>query len=714
MEKFEINYSKKNIPISSKNQYKLMLTSKVEKVLKRMRWKVLEFLGKLDNDSQKETYGFKSLKCPPAITELADFENDMMLMVKNVQFRQICNTFQNKLKSDIDEIKKSDKVFVSADKSRNIYKMEKDQYQKLLTENVTKTYKKSSIQKLNNINGIAKQIAQKLTLEDRIEVMQEDEAYITIKDHKDEFPNKITCRLINPSKSSIGRISKHILDKINSQILLSKKLNQWKDTSDVIEWYKAIDDKQNSSFIQFDIESFYPSIKKELFDNAILFAKTITDISDEELNIIMESRKTLLFNNEIPWVKKEGNENFDVPMGCYDGAEVCEIVGSYLLNLLCEILDKEQVGLYRDDGLAVVKHLSGPQIEQKRKNIIKIFKDNGLNITIQANLKVVKFLDVELNLNNGIFRPYRKPDNIPVYINKKSNHPSTVLKQLPESISKRISDISSNEYVYKNSIPTYAEALKKSGFTGNLTFTPKVTSTTTSNEEKKRKRKIIWFNPPYCMSVKSNIGKTFLSLLRKHFPKGSALNKIFNKNTVKVSYSCMGNIASVISAHNKNILQPNKNNTWGCNCRVKDNCPLENKCLTPTIVYKATVMNNANDESKFYYGVSETPFKERFRNHTKEFKHAKYRNSTELSKYIWKLKDASITPLVSWEIAAKVYSKTKIDYCKLCLTEKLFIINCFNDHRLLNKKSELVNSCRHRNKLLLKQFKDKKRNDTMD
>ena len=178
----------------------------------------------------------------------------------------------------------------------------------------------------------------------------------------------------------------------------------------------------------------------------------------------------------------------------------------------------------------------------------------------------------------------------------------------------------------------------------------------------------------------------------------------------------MGNIASVISAHNKNILQPNKNNTWGCNCRVKDNCHLQNNCLTPTIVYKATVMNNANDKSKFYYGVSETPFKERFRNHTNKFKHAKYRNSTELSKYmwIWKLKDASITPLVSWEIAATVYSKTKIDYCKLCLIEKLFIISCFDDHRLLNKKSELVNSCRHRNKLLFKQFKDKKRNDTMD
>ena len=84
-----------------------------------------------------------------------------------------------------------------------------------------KTYKKSSIQKLNNITGIAKQIAQKFTLGNRIEVMQEDEAYITIKDHKDEFPSKITCRLINRSKSSIGRISKHILDKI--MVIIDKK-----------------------------------------------------------------------------------------------------------------------------------------------------------------------------------------------------------------------------------------------------------------------------------------------------------------------------------------------------------------------------------------------------------------------------------------------------------------------------------------------------------
>ena len=95
--------------------------------------------------------------------------------------------------------------------------------------------------------------------------------------------------------------------------------------------------------------------------------------------------------------------------------------------------------------------------------------------------------------------------------------------------------------------------------------------------------------------------------------------------------------ASVLSAHNRNILYPKKSE-FGCNCRSKTDCPLDNKCLTPKIVYQADVRNDTNDEKKFYLGVSETPFKERFRNHNKEFTHKKYRKSTELSKYIWKLK----------------------------------------------------------------------------
>ena len=137
--------------------------------------------------------------------------------------------------------------------------------------------------------------------------------------------------------------------------------------------------------------------------------------------------------------------------------------------------------------------------------------------------------------------------------------------------------------------------------------------------------------------------------------------------------------------------------------------------MTPKIVYQADVRNDTNDEKKFYLGVSETPFKERFRNHKKEFAHKKYRNSTELSKYIWQLKDANITPIVTWKVVAKVFSDTKINFCKLCLTEKVFIINEFNDSQLLNRSSELINTCRHQNKLLPKCFKRKnKRHDSMD
>ena len=70
-------------------------------------------------------------------------------------------------------------------------------------------------------------------------------------------------------------------------------------------------------------------------------------------------------------------EDFDVPMGCCDGAEVCELVGSYLLKKVSNIVDKTYIGLYRDDGLAILQNLSGPQIEWKRKDIMKMFKTGG-------------------------------------------------------------------------------------------------------------------------------------------------------------------------------------------------------------------------------------------------------------------------------------------------------------------------------------------------
>ena len=285
-----------------------------------------------------------------------------------------------------------------------------------------------------------------------------------------------------------------------------------------------------------------------------------------------------------------------MPIECYDGAKVCEILGSYILNLLSNILGKELVSLYRDDGLAIVKNVSGAEIKRQRKAIIKLFKECGLNITLQTNLKIVNFLDVEMNLDTVTYRPYRKPDNIPIYTNRKSNHPPTMIKEIPKAIAKRISDISSNEAVFNESIPIYSDALRKSGFHGNSTFIPKITNTKT-NKKKTRKCKIIWFNPPYCLNVKTKVGGMFLKLIEEHFPKGHSLKKIFNKSTVKVSYSCMGNISSIISAHNKNILNPVSNTEYGCNCRSKESCSLQNKCLTPKTVYLPDIKSLTNNES---------------------------------------------------------------------------------------------------------------------
>ena len=186
------------------------------------------------------------------------------------------------------------------------------------------------------------------------------------------------------------------------------------------------------------------------------------------------------------------------------------------------------------------------------------------------------------------FKPYRKPNNEPTYINKDSNHPTSVLKELCKSIAKRISEISSNKIIFKESIGLYQNALKTSGFIEKLEYSVKDDENHVEREEKKkRKRKIIWFNPPFSKNVKTNIGKLFFKLISKHFPKKSKFYKIFNKNNVKLSYSYTRNMGAIISAHNKSRLNKN-DQIKSCNCRVKLNCPLENKCLTSKVILQSS------------------------------------------------------------------------------------------------------------------------------
>ena len=106
----------------------------------------------LRKDNQiKNTYGFKSSKCPPSVNELSHFESDLLMMIHNVEFEPVKNRFLSKLKEDVKTIKNTKELLINASKSSNIYKMDKDTYKKYLRENVTKTYKKSNRNKVNNI-----------------------------------------------------------------------------------------------------------------------------------------------------------------------------------------------------------------------------------------------------------------------------------------------------------------------------------------------------------------------------------------------------------------------------------------------------------------------------------------------------------------------------------------------------------------------------------
>ena len=106
--------------------------------------------------------------------------------------------------------------------------------------------------------------------------------------------------------------------------------------------------------------------------------------------------------------------------------------------------------------------MSGPEGERKKKELVKIFKDNGLSFTAKTNLKIADFLDIRFDLVKDIYQPYKKPNDDPLCINKKSNHPASILQPLPKSISKRISGISSNEHMFNQLIPYCENALKKS------------------------------------------------------------------------------------------------------------------------------------------------------------------------------------------------------------------------------------------------------------
>ena len=170
--------------------------------------------------------------------------------------------------------------------------------------------------------------------------------------------------------------------------------------------------------------------------------------------------------------------------GSLDSAEVCELVGLYILHLISSLIPTKQYGIYRDDFLGAVR-LTGRQVEQLNKKLHELFNNIGFKITIESNIQIVSFLDVKLNLVDGSFKPYRKNEEVlPVYIHVDSNHPPNTKKDLPKMISKRVSDLSSSKEVFYSEKNVYDQALNNAGYKDKLQyFDPKFPEEDKGNHE---------------------------------------------------------------------------------------------------------------------------------------------------------------------------------------------------------------------------------------
>ena len=210
---------------------------------------------------------------------------------------------------------------------------------------------------------------------------------------------------------------------------------------------------------------------------------------------------------------------------------------------------------------------------------------------------------------------------------------------------------------------------------------------------------IIGYNPPFNRELKTSLGKEFLKILDKHFPPNHQLHKHINRRKVKISYSCTKNMEDIISARNKKLLSKDETENRKCNCRKKQECPLNGECCTQTLVYKAEI--KIANKTKNYIGCTEGEFKTRYNGHTDSFRNTNKKASTALSTLIWE-NDLSPKPTVKWSIMKKTNKyKPGHKMCDLCTEEKLLIMRAAKDENNINKRNEVAALCVHRNKFKL-------------
>ena len=207
-------------------------------------------------------------------------------------------------------------------------------------------------------------------------------------------------------------------------------------------------------------------------------------------------------------------------MGNYDSAETCELVGSFLLSQLQDL--NINVGLYRDDGLAIT-NATPRDTENIKKEIYRIFNNNGLCITIEANKQIINFLDVTFNLNRSTYQPFIKPNQYFTAIRSLREQPPANhhKEHIPAGINKRLSSLSSDKASFDQAAPPYQKALDESGYHYTLQYEP----AKISKRKNRQRNNILWYNPPFSKNTSTNIRHEFLALVDKHFPNDHKLRK---------------------------------------------------------------------------------------------------------------------------------------------------------------------------------------------
>ena len=254
--------------------------------------------------------------------------------------------------------------------------------------------------------------------------------------------------------------------------------------------------------------------------------------------------------------------------------------------------------------------------------------------------------------------------------------------------------------MFQTAAPFYQEAIKKSGYDYTLKFDP-TASDPPSKKKSRKKRDCLYFNPPYNYTVTTNVGKEFLALLDKCFPPGNPLRKILNRNTVKMSYSTTPNMAQIISGKNGKLLNMSKEGEKTCSCTKlkKDKCPLDQMCLSKSIVYQATVTQQ-NKKTDTYIGQTSVEFKARWAVHKQTFKDPQ-QSQTALSNHVRSLEAKNTNHTITWKLIDRGKSFSPVTgVCWLCVKEAFYIL--FKPElATLNSKSEIFSTCFHKKPALL-------------